>query len=60
MWAIGAAFAFAIAVILNLADLSKGHLNATTLMLIGLFCLAMHLVWGVYPWRNRTARRTVA
>jgi hypothetical protein len=56
MWAIAAAFAFAVALLLDLADLSKGHLNVTTFALIGLLFVALHLAWpAFYPWRNRTA-----
>jgi hypothetical protein len=28
----------------------------TTFELIGLLCLAIHLVWGYAPWRNRAPR----
>jgi hypothetical protein len=56
MWAIAAAFAFAVGLLLDLTDLSKGHLNVTTLALVGLLFVALHLAWpAFYPWRNRTA-----
>jgi hypothetical protein len=50
----GAVVAFAISLILDLADITKGHVNYTTFLLVGLLCLAIALVtyWG--PWRGRT------
>jgi hypothetical protein len=54
MWAIAAAFAFAVALLLDLATLSKGLLDVTTFALIGLFFVALHLAWpSFYPWRSR-------
>jgi hypothetical protein len=54
MWAIVAVFAFAVALLLDLANLSKGHLDVTTFALIGLFFVAAHLAWpAFYPWRTR-------
>jgi hypothetical protein len=46
---IGAIVAFALAVIFELAGLGKGHLTATTFMLIGLLLLALHLAGIVWP-----------
>jgi hypothetical protein len=54
MFAIAAIVAFAIALIMEVAQVAaKGAVNVTTFALIGLLCLAIHLVWGVYPWRTR-------
>jgi hypothetical protein len=54
MWAILAVLAFAIALILHLAGgtVEKYVLDAE---LIGFICLAIHLVWGIYPWRRGPA-----
>jgi hypothetical protein len=53
MAAIVAIIAFAIALIMEIGQVAaKGAFNVTTFMLIGLLCLAIHLVWGVYPWRT--------
>lgn len=49
MFGIASIVAFAIALILQLASVSKGvFLTVTTFMLIGLLCLAIHLStsWG--------------
>jgi hypothetical protein len=48
--------AFAIAVILDLADIDKGHVNQGTFALIGFLCLAIYLVWALWNgWRGRAA-----
>ena len=51
MFGIASIIAFGIAVIMNAADLSKGHLNYVLFALIGLLCLAVHVTtiggwWG--------------
>jgi hypothetical protein len=57
MAAIVAIIAFAIALIMEIGQVAaKGAFNVTTFMLIGLLCLAIHLVWGYAPWRNRAPR----
>jgi hypothetical protein len=56
MFAIAAIVAFAIALIMEIGQVTaKGAINVTTFALIGLLCLAIHLVWGVYPWRRTGA-----
>jgi hypothetical protein len=52
MFGIAAIVAFAVAVILQLASVSKGVLlTVETFTLIGLLCLAVHLCT---PWGHRT------
>jgi hypothetical protein len=54
--AIAAVIAFAIALILDLAGVAKGHVNFTTFALAGLLCLALALVApGGWLWRGRPA-----
>jgi hypothetical protein len=51
------ALAFAIALILNLAGISKGHVDPATFELVGLLCLALSFCpWGWIPARG--VRRT--
>ena len=51
------AVAFAIALILNLAGISKGHVDPTTFELVGLLCLALSFCpWG-WVGARRPARR---
>ncbi len=52
MFGIAAIVAFIIALFLDLAGISKGHFDVTTFALIGLLCLAIHLVtgWLAAPW----------
>jgi hypothetical protein len=53
MFAIAAIIAFVIALFLDLASISKGHFDVTTFALVGLLCLAIHLVRpDYYPWRR--------
>jgi len=53
MFGIAAVVAFAVALILQLASVSKGvFLTVATFTLIGLLCLAVHLVWPYTPWRR--------
>lgn len=52
MFGIAAIVAFAIALILDLADLGKGHISYVTFMLAGLLCLAIHGVTGWWPHRG--------
>jgi hypothetical protein len=48
------AVAFAIALILNLAGISKGHVDPTTFGYVGLLCLALSFCpWGWLPVRRR-------
>ena len=48
--------AFAIALIMEVADLGKGHFTYTTFALIGLLCLTIYVVWALWGrWRGRTA-----
>jgi hypothetical protein len=55
MFGIAAIVAFAVALILQLASVSKGvFLAVTTFVIIGLLCLAVHVVTGWLPWK-RTA-----
>lgn len=57
IFAIAAIVAFAIALIMEIGQVAgKGAVNVTTFLLLGLLCLAIHLVWGVYPWRTRAPR----
>jgi len=49
-----AALAFAIALILNLAGISKGHVDPATFELVGLLCLALSFCpWGWVGARRR-------
>ena len=53
MFGIASVVAFAVALILQLAEVSKGaFLTVETFTLIGLLCLAVHLVTGWLPWRH--------
>jgi hypothetical protein len=53
MFGIAAIVAFAVALILQLASVSKGvFLTVTTFELIGLLCLAVHVVTGWLPWKR--------
>lgn len=55
MFGIAAIIAFAVALILQLASVSKGVLlTPSTFVILGLLCLAVHIVTGWAPWR-RTA-----
>jgi hypothetical protein len=51
VFGIAAIVAFALALLLELFDLAKGHLDYTTFVLIGLLCLAVHVVAGWWPRR---------
>jgi cytochrome c biogenesis factor len=56
---ITAVVAFVIALLLNLFDVSKGHLNYVTAALIGLLALTIYLVAGPWSgWTNRGTRTT--
>jgi hypothetical protein len=51
MFGLASIVAFAVALILDLAGVSKGHLNYVLFALIGLLCLAVHVTtiggwWG--------------
>jgi hypothetical protein len=53
MFGVAAIVAFAIALILQLASVSKGVvLTPGTFTLIGLLCLAVHVVTGWWPVRH--------
>lgn len=53
MFAVLAVIAFAIGLILNVAGGSAGTAShVDDAVIIGLICLAAHLLWGVYPWRR--------
>lgn len=53
MFGIPAIVAFAIALILQIASASRGTvINVETFTLIGLLCLAIHLVTGWWPARH--------
>ena len=51
MFAIAAVVCFAIALILELAGISKGHVDQLTFALAGLLCLALSGVQS-WPWRR--------
>jgi hypothetical protein len=53
--AVAAVVAFAVSLILDLADITKGHVNYTTFLIVGLLCLAIALVTGWGRWRGRAA-----
>ena len=53
MFGVAAIVAFVVALILQLASVSKGvFLTVETFTLIGFICLAVHLVTGWLPWRH--------
>ena len=53
MFGIAAIVAFGVALILQLASVSSGHLvTAETFVIIGLLCLAVHVVTGWWPNRS--------
>ena len=52
MFGIAAIVAFTVALILQLASVSKGLLSAATFVIAGLLCLAVHLVTGWWPARH--------
>lgn len=53
MFGIAAIVAFAVALILQLAGVHQGHLlTADTFTIIGLLCLAVHMVTGWWPQRR--------
>jgi hypothetical protein len=53
--AVAAVVAFAVSLILDLFDITKGHVNYTTFLIVGLLCLAIALVTGWGRWRGRAA-----
>jgi hypothetical protein len=54
MFGVLAVLAFAIALILDLAGINKGHVNYTTFVIVGLLCVAVELTWPVWNgWRGR-------
>ncbi len=57
MFAIAAAIIFALALLFDLADLNLGDaLNQSTLLMAGLFCIALHLAGVGAGWRARRRR----
>jgi hypothetical protein len=60
VFAIIAAVLFALALIFQLAGTSLGVITATSLMLAGLLCVALHLAgaasWGGRGWYRRRRR----
>ena len=53
MFGIAAIVAFAVALILQLAGVGQGNfLTVATFTLIGLLCLAVHIVTGWWPTRR--------
>lgn len=53
MFGIAAIVAFAVALILQLASVSKGAvLTAATFVILGLLLLAVHMVTGWAPWQR--------
>jgi hypothetical protein len=52
MFGIAAIVAFAVALILNVFSLSRGHFDWQALMLAGLLCFAIHL-YPAGPWWPR-------
>ena len=53
MFGIASIVSFAVALILQIASVSKGaFLTAATFTILGLLLLAMHLVTGWAPWRH--------
>jgi hypothetical protein len=50
MFAILAVIAFAIALILNITNGSAAH--AGDAVIIGLICVAAHMIWGYAPWHR--------
>lgn len=57
MFAIAAAVIFALALLFDLADLNPGDaFNQSTLLMAGLFCIALHLAGAGAGWRPRRRR----
>lgn len=53
MWGTGSILAFLLALIFNLAGLSKGHLTWQMFALAGLLLLAVHIVsCSPWPWKR--------
>ena len=52
MFAVIAIIAFALALVFHLAGGSVAQ-YVVTAEIAGFICVAVHLVWGVYPWRGR-------
>jgi hypothetical protein len=57
MMAVVAAIVFALALLFDLADFSSDAFNSTTLMLLGLLFLALHMagVGAAWNWRSRAS-----
>jgi hypothetical protein len=57
--AVVAAIVFVIALLFDLADVSSDAFNSTTLMLLGLLFLALHMagIGAGYNWRSRAGYR---
>lgn len=58
MFAIAAAVIFGLALLLDLFDVKTGDaFSTTTLMFLGLLCIALHLAGFATAWRGRGRRR---
>jgi hypothetical protein len=59
MLAVAAAIVFIVALLFDLADVSSDAFNSTTLMLLGLLFLALHMagVGAGRNWRSRAGYR---
>jgi hypothetical protein len=57
MLAIVAAVLFGLAVLFDLTGVALGNINTTTLLLLGLLCLSLHLAGVATAWRGRRFRR---
>ncbi len=58
MFAIAAAVIFGLALLFDLADLNPGDaFNQSTLLMAGLFCVALHLAGVGTTWRRPRRRR---
>ncbi len=59
MLAVVAAIVFVLALLFDLADVSSDAINNTTLMLLGLLFLALHMagVGAGWNWRSRVGSR---
>ena len=52
MFGVASIVAFAVALILQLASVHQGLLSALTFVIVGLLCLAVHVVTGWWPTRH--------
>jgi hypothetical protein len=54
MFGVAAVVAFAIALLMHLFGWGSGKVDVTTFELLGLLCLALHVVTGWAPWHRGT------